>query len=249
MRSLSKSFIIIIIMCMFSFISGVNAETGKLSSVESDSVSAVVKLLGGSTLSGDDATKITSLMNKYTLYTKYEVIDDTLYNTYKSDTSNTEAGNSIANLIQDPASKSDLDDESNGWSMIESAGLSYSELEKDKGYLVALMAVSKSDATKIYKYKTVYQATTDSTLTPYSEVAKSNAEEDDATKKIEKENTAANTEESTDEETSEATAEEDVEKEEKSETNPETGISDYAIYIVPLSLVLGSTLMIKRRFV
>ena len=34
---------------------------------------------------------------------------------------------------------------------------------------------------------------------------------------------------------------------EKSEENPETGISDYAIYMVPLSLVLGTTLYLKRR--
>ena len=34
----------------------------------------------------------------------------------------------------------------------------------------------------------------------------------------------------------------------KTTKNPETGISDYAIYLVPVCLILGSTLLLKRRY-
>ena len=238
MRSLSKSFgILIIVMCMFGYITCVNA-VDKLSSVESDSVSAVVKLLGGSTLAGDDATKITNLMNKYSLYYTYKEIDDTLYSNYKNDTSNTQYGDAIGNTITDPKSAAELNNENSGWFKLESTEITYSNLTKDKGYIVALMAVSKTDDTKMYRYKTVYQATTDSTLSPYSEVANNGAQSDE-------ENTNEN--ESNNEDENAEENENTEETEEKADTNPETGISDYAIYIVPLALIAGSTLMIRRN--
>lgn len=249
MRSLSKSFVIIVmIMCMFSYMTGVSAATTKLSTVEKDSIKAVIKLLGGSTLSEDNATSITSLLDKYTLYTKYEKIDDTLYSKYKSNTNDETVGKSIADLISDPNKKEDLDNAENGWRKIESAQVEYTDLEKDSGYLVALMAVSKSDETKIYSYKTVYQATSDTTLSTYSDIANNNVDPD-ATVEDKSTNEDNSSNETTTDDSEEPTDETVEEKEEKSDTNPETGISDYAIYLVPLSIIAGSTLMIRRRFI
>lgn len=251
MRSLSKSFgIILIVICMFSYMMVASAATGKLKDVEKNSISAVIQLLSGSSLAGDSATTITNLMDKYTLYTKYEKINDELYSKYKADTSNSEVGNSIANLITDPASKSDLDNADNGWSLVESTQITYSDLEKDKGYLIALMAVSKSDESKIYSYKTVYQATTSSTLSTYSDIANNNVGSDADVEKSAADKDV-NKEETDDSEAEDKDDSDTVEKdtEEKADTNPETGINDYAIYLVPLSIIAGSTLMIRKKLV
>ena len=34
----------------------------------------------------------------------------------------------------------------------------------------------------------------------------------------------------------------------RSESNPNTGISDYAMYLVPLCILVGSTILLKRKY-
>lgn len=242
MRKLSKTFMMMImLLCMFSYMGVVSAQASKLADVEKNSISAVSNLLTGKELSSADKAKITALKDKYSLYYQYQVIDADTYSKYKAGDDSAE--DAIVKMISDPASKEDLTSE-NGWSAIEGEQISYSDLEYDvenpTGYIVIVMAAA-NDGT-IYSYKNVYQATSATTLATYSSVAKSAEINDDVEKEdtIEKEDTT----------TEEADTEDDVEdteEVEKSEKNPETGISDFAIYLVPLALIAGSTLYLKRR--
>ena len=244
MRKLGKSFLMIVmLLCMFSYMGVVKADTAKLSSVEKNSISAVSNLLTGKQLSTADKEKIDALSSKYNLYYQYQIIDSDVYSKYKS--GDDAAGVTIANLITDPDSEDDMKNAENGWSQVVDGKVTYSDLEYDaqnpKGYVVALMSVLKSDANKIYTYKSVYQATSATTLATYESVSKA---EDIQDQEVTKEQTVEEPEESDD---SDSVDETDSEEVEKSEENPETGISDYAIYMVPLSLVLGTTLYLKRR--
>ena len=243
MKKLGKTFLTMItLVCMFSYMGVVKAETSKLSSVENGSIAAVSNLLTGKELSNSDKDTITALEGKYKLYFQYKSIDADTYNKYKSGDSS--AGTTIANLISDPQSVEELSSADGPWNAVEGTQISYSDLEYDAqnptGYVVALMATKDSN---IYTYKNVYQATSATTLATYASVAKTTEVTDETVEKneaTEEEADVGGEEEDTEEST-------DSEEVEKSETNPKTGISDVAIYLAPAAIILGSTLYLRRR--
>lgn len=238
MKRIGKYFLMgVMLICMFSYMGVVNAATIKALDTNKDSVKV---LLTGKELSASDATNIESLLGTYSMFYKYEKIDDSVYNSYKSGDSS--ASSTINKLISDPQSSDELT-EDNGWTKISSTQVTYEDLEAEAGYIVCLFAYSGSDTSTLLYYKNVYQATTSSELALTSSIIASSEEGDEVVKKKTVEKEPADEEETTDE------SEESSDLEEKSESNPETGISDVAMIIVPASLIAGTTLMIRRRFV
>ena len=243
MKNFCKTFLMMIIMiCVFGYIGVANAATDKLSSVEdSNTITAASNLLTGKDLSTADKSTITTLEGKYTLYYKYAKISSDVYDKYKSGDSS--ASTTIAGLIKDPA---DADELENDWNKVSGTQILYNDpdfvydAENPTGYVIALMALSSDN--KIYTYKNVYQLTSATTFATYASIAKGAEVKDE---EVQKEETVEKTDEEEDVDTEEEPeAEEAVEK---STENPETGISDVAIYLVPLAITLGSALYLRRR--
>ena len=247
MRKLGKSLLMILmLLCMFSYMGVANAlEASKLTTVESSAQTAIEDLLSGKTISGTSSeTTIQTLLSKYTMAYKIEKIDSTVYDQYKANTSGNSAS-TIANLVNlseysDFNNLTTISEKAKKFALIDPAQpqVSHSDLELNAGYLVVLVAQSTSDQ-KLYEYRGVYQATTATTLATYNSISKGTGTTDevDDGNTVDKDATVEKDE----------NVEKETEEEEKAESNPETGISDFAMYIVPFSLVAGSALMIKRR--
>lgn len=240
MKKFGKSFLmIVVLLCMFSYMGVVNAES--LQSKEAASMNAVYNLLTGKALSDADKETITKLKLTYPnlYYNKVEIPSD-VYTKYKNQDST--ASKTISDLIEIPSS--DQLTEDNGWTSIPGTQVSYSNLKYDSsnptGYLVALAAVTSDNV--VYGSKNVFQATSATTLATYSSIANTGDSGDET--EVEKQEAEEEEEPEVDKEEAE---EEDVDKEEQAESNPETGISDYAVYLVPLALVAGSALYLRRR--
>lgn len=247
MKKLGKSFLMILmLLCMFSYMGVVKAADAlKLKDVESDSITAVENLLTGEALSTDDLSKITALQQKYDLYYSYAKIDADLFSKYKS--GDDSVSSTIAGKIPAPTKESEITGDTTTWKVLSGTQISYSDpaleynSENPVGYIVALEAVEKTPSSgtekKVYDYRNIYQSASTTTLVRYN--ASDNNNEDTP-----KENPS---EEEQPKEDSDQSEESDTE--EKAESNPETGISDMAIYLVPLSIGVGSVLLFKRRYV
>ena len=217
---------IIMVIGVFGFIGLVNAEES-WSSIGED-VGFITDLIEGEDLSSNE--ELTNFLSKYDVYYKYYKIDDTLYQNYLSDLfegTNLGAEDSImSSYIPTVEDSGDL----GSWLKVSGSNLAFANLEydetKDTGYIVGIAAVDKEDNSKIYVYRGVFEVSSSSTLV-----------DSYTTHATEYQEGTTNT-------TTTTTTEETV----ATESNPNTGISDYAYILVPLALVGGSVLMLKRRY-
>ena len=190
--------LLLVTICCFGFISVVKAEEA-WSSITSD-VSFVNDLLAGTDLTSNTAA--TDFFAKYDVYYKYQKIDDTLYGSYVSDVSSgtsTGTESSINALIPSVTNT----DELATWNKVTSPQLTYSDINYDStkktGYVVAIAAVDKSDNTKIYVKRVIYEVTSTNKIANSYEI-------------------------NCNDETTQ-----DINNESVTGENPNTGISDYAI--------------------
>lgn len=223
--------LLLITVCMFGFVTVANAEES-WSIIESEAT-FVGDLLAGKSVEGNEAA--TEFFNKYDVYYKYEKIDDTLYSNYVSDlTEGTSTGalDSINTLIGPVNSADDLQ----SWNQMNTKSIDYSGVEYTEGqkvgYIVALAAVPKDNTSNIYVLRSIYEVTGSSSLGSSYEI---NCEEDVTTDNNGNGDTIVDTT------TGEVT-------ETVTEENPNTGISDYAIYLVPLALIGGVVLMMRKNY-
>lgn len=208
--------LLFVFMCCFGFIGVVNAE--ELWSSLSEDTAFINDLIIGTDVSSLDTAK--TFFEKYDVYyTAVKIEDDSVYQDYLKYKINGESNNSeatINGLIPTVTSTGDL----GTWTKTAASKFIFDNLEKGKGYVVGVAAVLKSDNTKIYVYRDVYEAVSTTTLNRAYELHYSDFQV----------NTTNN------------------EEEVNTEKNPDTGISDIAIYLVPVCLVLGSVLMFKRNY-
>lgn len=213
--------LLLVTICCFGFISVVKAEEA-WNSITSD-VTFISDLIEGKDLTSNSAA--TEFFTKYDVYYKYEKIDDTLYANYVSDISkgtSTGAQASVSALVPSVSSV----DELGSWVKATSPIFTYSDINYDStkktGYVVAIAAVDKADNTKIYVNRVVYEVTATNKIESSYEI---NCEDDTTTPATPSTPTDTATKE-----------------------NPNTGISDYAIYLVPIALIGGTVLMMRKNY-
>lgn len=240
-RSIKTLLIVLMLICTFSYMGVVKAASSDFLVKESsaDVRTAVISLLEGKELTSSDKEVLSNFKDTYTFYYKITEIDSSKYDEFNSNDSSVSqaAAKEIANSIAVPKSTNDLSD----WNTVDFNNLkiTYDDLnwssESTSPYLVALTAVETSTGS-FYNYRGIYESASPSTLVAISAKQQENTDQPES-----------DTEDSDDVEKTEDDTEDTEDSEEKSESNPETGVSDYAIYLVPLSLIAGSTLMLKRR--
>ena len=213
----------------FCFVGIVNAAESDLSTIAS--LTSII---------GDEEEEIIQIADgSYKYYYKIQAIDDSDFNTYvkskyifdngdensdayvQAQSRVAEYEDTFAGLIPTLNTTADL----NGWTEstdknIVPTGLKY-ESGKHHGYVLAVAAVK--DQT-IYATRLILESSSVSTL----------------------ENIAYNASDETTSNNSSSTATHNTNK--KTTSNPETGIEDCAIYLVPVSIILGSGILLKRNY-
>lgn len=212
----------------FCFISAVNAAESDFSTIAS--LTSII---------GEEDEEIIQIANgSYKYYYKVQAIDDSDFNTYvkskyifdngdensdeyvEAQSRVAEYEDTFAGLVPTLNTTADL----NGWTEskdknIAPTGLKY-EVGKHHGYVLAVAAVK--DQT-IYATRLILESTSTTTL----ENIIYNASDEEVTHN----NTSNQTQKAT-----------------KTTSNPNTGVEDYAIYLVPISIILGSGILLKRNY-
>lgn len=228
----------------FIAISGVSAATKNLSDV----ASIIAGVIGGS------EKEITAIdtANTYKYYYKYVELDKDDFNEYvkskyivdnvSSENSDEYVGASVAvsefesefnNKIADPA-VADLQ----SWTASTDGQINLSELKYQEGthngYLLAVAATKDGDTSTVYMSKIILESKSGSTLgvIEYTEADKTSLDSVGDTEDYDTED--------------ETTVSKDSSS--AASTNPNTGISDYAIYLVPLAIILGSGLLLRKSY-
>lgn len=223
--------IITVFVIGLSFMGSVNADEQGLSSV-----ATISKTIGGS----DKEIVQVDTANKYKFYYKYVALDQTQFSDYvkarytvdNADSSTdqySKAASSVGDYESQFQSKigtvkaADLEK----WTLssdneITLSGLTY-QSGKHNGYVLAVAAVKDGDTSKVYIDRMILESTSSTTL---GEIAFLDSDK------------TVTTSQTTDED--ETTV--------QSESNPNTGISDYAMYLVPLCIIVGSAILLKRKY-
>ena len=224
------SMIICAVIFSFCFISVAQAEE-----LDLNDVASLSNVIGG------EDKEINEVGNgSYKYYYKIQAIDDNDFATYVSSkyvfdngdentdeyveaqTRVAEYEDTFYGLIPVINSTSDL----NGWTEstdknINPTNLNY-ETEKHHGYVLAVVAVK--DQT-IYATRVILESTSATTL-------------GSITYNLSDETAVANT-------TTQSVTEQ---KSTRTTSNPETGIDDYAMYLVPVAIIMGSVILLKRNY-
>ena len=223
--------LMIMVLAGFGFCAVVNAEEVSLNSIAS-----VTSEIGGS----DKEIIQTDSSNKYKFYYKYVTIDSDTFNSYvgikyvldnadensdeyaTAESQVAEYENVFKGLIQE-VTASDLE----SWTLssdneINLSGLIY-ESDKHNGYVLAVAAVKDGDTSKVYIDRLILESTSSTTLGQISYTTLDEEAYD-----------------SSDDEMSGSAV--------STSNNPNTGISDYAIYIVPVCIILGSVILLRRSY-
>lgn len=231
---------ILTIMAIFviglGIIPAVNAEESDLTSIAS-----ITEAIGGS----DKEIIQTDSANKYKFYYKYVAIDSTDFSTYitakytsenapKTSEDYTTASTQVAEYegvfkgLIPTVTVSDLQ----SWTLSEDGNISLNDLKyesgKHNGYVLAVAAVKDGDTSKVYITRLIKESTSETTLGEITYTAEDQAAyqpDEDATTSDEGANTSVTT-----------------------NSNPNTGISDYAIYLVPICIILGSGILLRRKY-
>lgn len=171
---------------------------------------------------GTDVTQndtVQAFFEKYDVwYTSAKIEDDSLYQDYLEYTLNGESNDSEATINALIPTVNSTSD-LGSWTKTEAQTFAFENLEQGKGYVVGVAVALKSDNSTIYVYRDVYEASSTTTLSRSYELHYNDFQ-------------------STTNETTEVTTSE----------NPDTGISDIAIYLVPICLVSGTLLMFRRNY-
>lgn len=225
-----------------SFIPAVFADETSLSSVAS-----VTTVIGGS----DKEIMQTETSGTYKFYYKYVLIDSNEFAKYVT------AKGKIANLSEssDAYKKVAKEIESyettfkgaiatvtvedlENWTLSSDGNITLKDLKyesgKQYGYVLAVAAVKDGDTSKVYIDRLILESKSISTL---GEVTVSNTSTS---------TTSSSTSTTLEDDES---SEYDVEDEEvTTSTNPNTGLNDYILYIVPISIAIGSVILFKRKY-
>ena len=222
----------IMVLAGFGFCTIVNAEETSLNSIAS-----VTSEIGGS----DKEIIQTDSSNKYKFYYKYVAIDNDTFNSYvgvkykldDTDQSSEEYVNTESQLKEyenvfksliPEVTASDLE----SWTLASDNEITLSDLiyesDKHNGYVLAIAAVKDGDTSKVYIDRLILESTSSTTLgqvsyTPSDEQAYDSNED-------------------------EMLSDDAV----STSNNPNTGISDYAIYIVPVCIILGSVILLRKSY-
>lgn len=231
---------ILTIMAIFviglGIIPAVNAEESDLTSIAS-----ITEAIGGS----DKEIIQTDSANKYKFYYKYVAIDSADFSTYitakytsenapETSEDYTTASTQVAEYegvfkgLISTVTVSDLQ----SWTLSEDGNISLNDLKyesgKHNGYVLAVAAVKDGDTSKVYITRLIKESTSETTLGEITYTAEDQAAyqpDEDATTSDEGTNTSVTT-----------------------NSNPNTGISDYAIYLVPICIILGSGILLRRKY-
>lgn len=221
----------IMVLAGFGFCTIVNAEETSLNSIAS-----VTSEIGGS----DKEIIQTDSSNKYKFYYKYVSIDSDTFNSYvgvkykldNTDESSEEYVNTESQLKEyenvfksliPEVTASDLE----SWTLSSDNEITLSDLiyesDKHNGYVLAIAAVKDGDTSKVYIDRLILESTSSTTLgqvsyTPADEQAYDSNEDETSSDAVSTSN------------------------------NPNTGISDYAIYIVPVCIILGSVILLRKSY-
>lgn len=221
----------IMVLAGFGFCTVVNAEETSLNSIAS-----VTSEIGGS----DKEIIQTDSSNKYKFYYKYVSIDSDTFNSYvgvkykldNTDESSEEYVNTESQLKEyenvfksliPEVTASDLE----SWTLASDNEITLSDLiyesDKHNGYVLAIAAVKDGDTSKVYIDRLILESTSSTTLgqvsyTPSDEQAYDSNEDETSSDAVSTSN------------------------------NPNTGISDYAIYIVPVCIILGSVILLRKSY-
>ena len=221
----------IMVLAGFGFCTIVNAEETSLNSIAS-----VTSEIGGS----DKEIIQTDSSNKYKFYYKYVSIDSDTFNSYvgvkykldNTDESSEEYVNTESQLKEyenvfksliPEVTASDLE----SWTLASDNEITLSDLiyesDKHNGYVLAIAAVKDGDTSKVYIDRLILESTSSTTLgqvsyTPADEQAYDSNEDETSSDAVSTSN------------------------------NPNTGISDYAIYIVPVCIILGSVILLRKSY-
>lgn len=221
----------IMVLAGFGFCTIVNAEETSLNSIAS-----VTSEIGGS----DKEIIQTDSSNKYKFYYKYVSIDSDTFNSYvgvkykldNTDESSEEYVNTESQLKEyenvfksliPEVTASDLE----SWTLASDNEITLSDLiyesDKHNGYVLAIAAVKDGDTSKVYIDRLILESTSSTTLgqvsyTPSDEQAYDSNEDETSSDAVSTSN------------------------------NPNTGISDYAIYIVPVCIILGSVILLRKSY-
>ena len=227
------SLLVITMLVSICFIGAVNAEEKSL-----NSIAVLASEIGGTA----KEIQVTDTGTKYNYYYKYVKLNETDFNNYvkqkyimdnagQGTTAYQNAKQKVESYEaafkgQIPAVNSIT--ELSAWTSnsdkveINLTNLNYAQ-NAHNGYVFAVAATKTGD-TNVYITRMIYESTSATTL--------------GTIKYLDSDKVAINTDTNTNTNTSTDTV---------TEQNPETGISDYAIYLVPSALVAGSYLMLKRK--
>ena len=221
----------IMVLAGFGFCTVVNAEETSLNSIAS-----VTSEIGGS----DKEIIQTDSSNKYKFYYKYVTIDNDTFNSYvgvkykldNTDESSEEYVNTESQLEEyenvfksliPEVTASDLE----SWTLASDNEITLSNLiyesDKHNGYVLAIAAVKDGDTSKVYIDRLVLESTSSTTLGQVSYT-------------------------SSDEQAYDSNEDETSSDAVSTSNNPNTGISDYAIYIVPVCIILGSVILLRKSY-
>lgn len=225
-------YLTIMLICSFGFIGVANAESSLGEELMLDT-------------NGGSYTDINDTLNGGTVFSKFTDKYDFYYKAVKilfdgigNGCGYFDEGNekSLKEYIPEINSIDDL----NGYTKIESIPMTPNwEYEKFGGYVIALVAVDKKDNSKIYVDRNIYDIVKEGEKVLVSNQDNCSAG-DPASQYIRRDGKTYN---------------DDVDLNYSSDnytttqtyTNPETGLNDYIIYILPIILIVGSYLVIRKR--
>lgn len=224
--------LILVFVLGISFIPSVFADEADLSKVAS-----LTDTFGGS----EKEIVQTDTSNTYKFYYKYVSISSNDFSSYVEARSKVDSLSETSSEYASYASKvSDYETKfkaliptvsvSNleNWTLSSDGNIALSNLKyesgKHNGYVLAVAAVKDGDTSKVYIDRLILESTSATTLGgityDVSTTDSYSVEEDNET----------------------------TTQEVNTESNPNTGINDYVIYLVPISIILGSTILLKRRY-
>lgn len=232
----------------FCIIGAVNAEELNL-----NDIAKVTAVIGG------ENKEIITLdtTNTYNYFYKIVEIDNTKFkdyikNKYIVDNGNKETTqynnavtkatnyeNTFKGLVANINNSSDIE----SWSPVTDNEITLTNLKyaenSHNGYLLAVAAVKEGD-TNVYVLRSILESKSATTLGTIAYQTQDETAIQTTTETTTEENTNTNTQQQTQTNTQET--------EIKAEENPNTGLNDYVIFLAPISIILGSGILLRKSY-
>ena len=233
---MKKLCLLLMMVVSFGFVMSVNAEE-KAPDMFTINTSSPIDGTTESIVQTDDTAKMT-------YYYKYVAIDAAKFNQYtaalygvsnldstsaeytQASTTKTTLETEFASIIPAVSAPADLKADGSGWTaangkVIALTGLTYTQ-GQHSGYLLAVAGTKDGDTANVYVQRVPLEATSPTSLGAITFL--------DSDKAAYQVAPTGNTTPS------------------GTEQNPNTGIEDYALYIVPIAIILGSAIILKRGY-